>query len=182
MFTSLLSWVEQTRGVVTVDRIIAGAGPALSTGGAYTAVGNYPATEFTALLEQLAILDDTTPDDVQREFGKAAFPVLASLHPEWLDGISDLPALLTHIESIIHTEVRKLYPDAQPPLITAQRTDPGIVEVTYVSHRGLVPMCQGLIEGAAQFFGDAEDISLVEAERTGDTTRAVMQVRMARDA
>lgn len=179
IITSFLGWVEATRGVVTTDAIVVDAEPALSTGGAYTAVGNYPAGDFTALVEALAAREGRTSDEILREFGIAAFPQLGSLHPSWLEGMDDLYSLLSSIETVIHTEVRKLYDDARPPLITARREEDGSIEVTYASHRDLVPMCQGLIEGAARHFDEDCEVRIVSTDRLGDMTRAVMQVRMS---
>jgi hypothetical protein len=93
--------------------------------------------------------------------------------------MDDLYSLLSSIETVIHTEVRKLYDDARPPLITARREDDGSIEVTYASHRDLVPMCQGLIEGAARHFDEDCEVRIVSTDRLGDMTRAVMQVRMS---
>ena len=177
IITSFLGWVEATRGLVTEDAILVDAEPALSTGGAYTAVGNYPASDFTALVESLAAKEGKTTDEILREFGIAVFPQLGSLHPSWLDGMDDLYALLSGIESVIHTEVRKLYDDARPPLITARKEADGSIEVTYASHRDLVALCQGLIEGAARHFDEDCEVRIVSTDRQDDITRAVMQVR-----
>jgi hypothetical protein len=91
--------------------------------------------------------------------------------------MDDLYALLSGIESVIHTEVRKLYADARPPLITTSRQADGSLEVTYASHRDLVPLCQGLIEGAARHFDQECEVTIVSTDRVGDLTRAVMHVR-----
>jgi hypothetical protein len=181
LFTSFLGWVEATRGLVTVDAILTETEPNLSTGGAYTSVGDYPASELGALVERLAALEGTTSNDILREFGIAAFPQLGALHPSWMDGINDLFGLLSEIENVIHTEVRKLYSDSQPPLITATKHDDGTIEVTYKSHRGLVALCQGLIEGAAAHFDEECDVRVMSVDHEGEMTRAVMQVRKQGD-
>jgi hypothetical protein len=177
ILTSFLGWVEATRGLVVTDAMLVDAEPSLSTGGAYTSVGNYPASELSALAACLAAHEGVTSADILREFGIAAFPQLGALHPSWLEGMDDLYALLSRIEGVIHTEVRKLYSDAQPPLITAEKEQDGTIRVTYASHRDLVPLCQGLIEGAALHFGEDCDVDVVSVVREGDITRAVMEVR-----
>ena len=177
MFTSFLGWVEVTRGLITTDAILVDAQQSLSTGGAYTSVGDYPAGEFTALVQCLAAREGVTSDDILREFGIAVFPQLGALHPSWLDGMDDLYALLSRIEGVIHTEVRKLYSEALPPLITASKDQDGTLTVTYTSHRDLVPLCQGLIEGAAQHFDEDCDVRVVSVTREADMTRAVFEVK-----
>ncbi len=177
IITSFLSWVEATRGLVATDAILIDAEPALAGGGAYTAVGNYPASDFTALVSSLAAKEGRTTDAILREFGIAAFPQLGSLHPSWLEGMDDLFSLLSGIETVIHTEVRKLYDDARPPLITARRQADGSIEVTYASHRGLVSLCQGLIEGAARHYDDKAEVTVLSVLHDGDMTHAVLQVQ-----
>ena len=149
---------------------------ALSTGGAYTAVGNYPSVEFTDLIETLARMEGTPADEVMRDFGVAAFSQFGSLHPAWIEAMPDLYSLLSQIESMIHTEVRKLYADSRPPLINAWREEDGSITVTYSSHRGLVSLCQGLIQGAARHYDDDCDVSVVSVRHDGDMTHATLHV------
>lgn len=149
---------------------------ALSTGGAYTAVGNYPSAEFTDLIETLARMEGTPADEVMRDFGVAAFSQFGSLHPAWIEAMPDLYSLLSQIESMIHTEVRKLYADSRPPLINAWREEDGSITVTYSSQRGLVSLCQGLIQGAARHYDDDCDVSVVSVRHDGDMTHATLHV------
>ena len=176
MFTSFLSWVESTRGLSVTDTLLLQAEPALSTGGAYTAVGNYPAAEFTALVDELARMEGAPSDEVMRDFGVAAFSQFGSLHPAWVEAMPDLYSLLSQIESMIHTEVRKLYADSRPPLINAWREEDGSITVTYSSHRGLVALCQGLIQGAARHYDDDCDVSVTSVRHDGDMTHATLHV------
>lgn len=149
---------------------------ALSTGGAYTAVGNYPSAEFTDLVETLARMEGTPTDEVMRDFGVAAFSQFGSLHPAWIEAMPDLYSLLSQIESMIHTEVRKLYAESRPPLINAWREEDGSITVTYSSQRGLVSLCQGLIQGAARHYDDDCDVSVVSVRHDGDMTHATLHV------
>ena len=149
---------------------------ALSTGGAYTAVGNYPSAEFTDLVEALARMEGTPADEVMRDFGVAAFSQFGSLHPAWIEAMPDLYSLLSQIENMIHTEVRKLYADSRPPLVNAWREEDGSITVTYSSHRGLVSLCQGLIQGAARHYDDDCDVSVVSVRHDGEMTHATLHV------
>jgi hypothetical protein len=176
MFTSFLAWVEATRGLSATNALLLQAEPTLSTGGAYTAVGNYPFTEFTVLVDELARMEGTTSDETMRDFGVAAFSQFGSLHPSWVEAMPDLYSLLSQIESMIHTEVRKLYADSRPPLINAWREEDGSITVTYSSHRGLVALCQGLIQGAARHYDDDCDVSVVSVRHDGDMTHATLRV------
>lgn len=168
---SFTAWVEQTRDLATCDAIIRANENSLSTGAAYTTVGDYPTAEFQALVQSLADLEGRSPDEILREFGRDAYPLLASLHPEMVDGMTDLPSLLTGIEGTIHTDVRKLYPNARPPLVTAALRPDGDIAVRYRSHRNLAALCHGLLEGALATTGDGGTVSLVdEKDDSGFTT------------
>jgi hypothetical protein len=176
IFTSFLSWVESTRGLSVTHTLLLQTEAALSTRGAYTAVGNYPSAEFTDLVETLARMEGTPTDEVMRDFGVAAFSQFGSLHPAWIETMPDLYSLLSQIESMIHTEVRKLYADSRPPLINAWREEDGSITVTYSSHRGLVSLCQGLIQGAARHYDNDCDVSVVSVRHEGDMTHATLHV------
>lgn len=176
ILTSFVGWVEGTRGLIVCNDVISRCGDRLTTGGAYTSVGNYPAAELTMLAGSLAEMEGTSADEIMRDFGVAAFEQLGSLHPEWLEGMPDLLSLLSRIESVIHVEVRKLYSDSQPPLIGAQQRDDGAIYVTYESHRDLVALCQGLIEGAARHYGEHVSVTMIDTTTESGQTHATFLV------
>jgi len=87
-------WVEQTRGLPVCDAIIEAVKPDLTTGGAYTSEGDYPAAEFVKLAAALARREGRTAADIMREFGRDAYGALASLHPAMVEGMSDIASLV----------------------------------------------------------------------------------------
>ena len=54
---------------------------------------------------------------------------------------------------MIHVEVKKLFPEAEPPKITFVDPAPNELILTYRSRRRLCSLMAGLLEGAAAFFG-----------------------------
>ncbi|MGA0011106.1 MAG: heme NO-binding domain-containing protein [Candidatus Nanopelagicales bacterium] len=176
ILASFVGWVESTRGFVVCDEVINRCADRLTTGGAYTSVGDYPAAEFTMLAGSLAEMESTSADAIMRDFGVAAFEQLGSLHPEWLEGMPDLISLLSRIEPVIHVEVRKLYSDSQPPLIRARQDDDGAIYVTYESHRDLVALCHGLIEGAARHYGERGAVEMTDRTTVDGRTHATFLV------
>ena len=56
------------------------------------------------------------------------------------------------MDDIIHPEVRKVYPDAEVPGFATVAVDGGL-RVTYTSRRALCALADGLIVGAASWFG-----------------------------
>ncbi len=169
---SFTAWVEQTRGLAMVDAIINDVAGQLSTDGAYTLVGDYPTAEFQALVGALAARESRAADDVMQEFGRDSFPALAGLHPEMIEGMDTLTDLLLGIEDVIHTDVRKLYPESRPPLINAYREDDGRIQVTYQSHRDLSALCHGLLEGAVASYGLTCAVEKVHEEHPEGATMA----------
>lgn len=176
---SFVGWMENTRGLTVADAVITACEPDLSTGGAYTTVGDYPAAEFRLLVDELARREGTSSETVMREFGRDAYGVLAGMHPELTQGMPDLASLLTSIEDVIHADVRKLYAHSQPPLIRAVELPHGQIEVTYRSHRHLTPLCHGLIEGAVAHFGGGQIVEVIEETLDGDDAVARFLVRSA---
>jgi hypothetical protein len=85
--------------------------------------------------------------------------MLAERYPVFFAGhASALPFLLT-LNDIIHVEVRKLYPGAEVPQFDFETPQPGVLVMRYRSARSLCWLAEGLIEGAAEHFGERVDIS-----------------------
>jgi len=151
VFTEFLDMVEAAHSADMVDAIIAEAQPA--NGGAYTAVGTYPAAEMGALVGALARHTETPAPELLRSFGQHVFARFAIAYPAFFDGVDDVLAFLASIEDVIHIEVRKLYPDAELPSLEATAMGPGGMRLVYRSPRCMADFAEGLIEGAATHFG-----------------------------
>ena len=152
VFTEFLEMVEEVHSPETVDAILAEAAP--PHGGAYTAVGTYPAKEMAALVGALARQVETPAQDLLRGFGQHIFGRFVALYPEFFDGVADTFDFLGRIETVIHTEVLKLYPDAELPTVLAERLAEDRLRVTYRSPRCMADFAEGLIEGAATHFAE----------------------------
>ena len=59
---------------------------------------------------------------------------------------------------MIHTEVRKLYPDAQLPQFDCTRSDDGL-KMLYSSPRHFGDLAEGLIKGAVAYFGGGIEVT-----------------------
>lgn len=176
MFTGFAEWVESTRGLQVLDEVYTSLGTRLSSGGAYTSVGNYPSAELHYLAQALGDMEGREADQILVDFGEAAFPALVRLAPETVAQCSDVEGLLEIIESVIHTEVRKLHSDAQPPLIASRRLVNGDLEVTYSSHRDFTYLCRGLILGAARWFDADATVRVISKSQKNLQTVSVLEV------
>lgn len=83
--------------------------------GAYTSLGNYPDQSMQALVMAASRTLDVSPFDVLRWFGQQAMPLLANLYPGFFSAQPSTRPFLLSVNSIIHPEVRKLYPEADCP-------------------------------------------------------------------
>ena len=153
VFTEFLDMVEGQFGLDTTEKIIERS--ALPNGGAYTSVGTYDHGELAGMVGHLSAITGIAPPALVRAFGEHMFPILAAAHPHVLAGVNSCFGLLEIVESGIHKEVRKLYPNAELPEIRCRRLDEARLEVTYRSARPFADLAEGLIRGCARHFGES---------------------------
>lgn len=151
IFTELILFVERHCDIVTAEQIIEEA--SLENSGAYTAVGNYPHQEVLQLVGAASSVLQCSKRDLMRQFGKELFPRLYESHPDFFaENVDNAPLFLERVQSHIHDEVIKLYPDSSPPKVHVSRKN-GFLLVDYESHRPFALVALGLIEGCYEYFG-----------------------------
>lgn len=165
VFTEFLEMVESKWGLATVDRVIQGA--ALPNNGAYTSVGTYPHGEMIRLVIALEKESGIPFPVLLKSFGEALFGGLSKNYPHLIEGVDDCLSLLHHIEDIIHVEVKKLYPESNPPMFEGERLDKDTLKLRYTSHRSMADVAEGLIIGCSNHFGDQLSIDRLEANEEG---------------
>ncbi len=150
VFTEFMDMVEDRFSADMVDDIIDDA--AVSSGGAYTAVGRYDHKEMVALVAALSRHSGLAVDDLIHAFGHHLFGRFVERYPVFFSEVHSPVDFLMSVETHIHTEVRKLYPDAELPSIKSQPIGATQIEVEYASVRPFGILAQGLIEGAMRHF------------------------------
>lgn len=151
IFTEFLTMVEKSFDLDMVDTIISQSD--LPSGGSYTAVGTYHHTEIVALVTNLSKETGTPIPDLLTAYGTYLFSSLTRLYPQFVNHTSDPLDFLEQVETYIHVEVRKLYPEAELPSFTSERHGNGnILHLIYESGRHLEDVCHGLINGALNHF------------------------------
>lgn len=176
VFCEFLDFVEETAGYDIVDAMILAANP--PSGGAYTAVGRYEFSEMAALVGALSKILGRPAPELIVDFGRRLFRRLVALHPHFLADARDPLAFLATVEGKIHVEVKKLYPDAELPSLSARWLGPDALELDYRSCRPLGALCLGLIEGCGAYFQTA---LAVETTPTADGLRIVVRRAAAAD-
>ena len=136
-------------------------------GGAYTSLGNYPDTDMNALVAAAAAKLGKPPEDVLRWFGQQAMPLLAKRYPSLFVQHTNSRSFVLSVNSIIHPEVRKLYPGADCPFFHFTDTADDGLTIGYESSRDLLALAQGFIEGAAQVYQEEVEIKQLVCPHSG---------------
>ena len=160
IFREFIDYAEDAFGLEVVDKILSAGN--LPSGGAYTSVGTYDSAELAQMLSHLAELKGVPSVKLLRGFGEHLFRRLAQAYSNMVDRADSAFGLLKNVDSYIHVEVRKLYPDAELPVFTHELEGPDRMKLVYRSARALADLAEGLIRGCAAHFG--ENIELVRKD------------------
>lgn len=162
VFTEFIDMVEARYSPELMDEVIEAAAP--PNGGAYTAVGQYDHHELVKMVVELSARTGKTVPELVRTFGEYLFGRFHQGYGHLFAGMDDAFHMLSSIESIIHPEVRKLYPDARPPRFDIGGDGINTLEMTYRSDRHFGDLAEGLITACIAHFNEnigirREDIS-----------------------
>lgn len=180
VFTELIEMVEEDLGLEIADRMIAGA--QTKEDGAYTAVGTYDHGELIKLVVSLSKETGIPVAELVQTFGRHLFTQFSKLYPQFFQGIDSALRFLPLVESYIHVEVRKLYPDAELPSFDCVEGD-GTLEMTYRSKRPFADLAEGLVRAAVDYFDDDLDVAREDlGEQNGTEARFALCPRSAANA
>ena len=160
VFTEFLEMAENRFSTQTIKQLIEQAD--LPSKGIYTSVGTYDYHEMVTLVTHLSGLVGNSVPDLLKEFGRYLLKRFAAKFPHFFEGISSTLDFLPRVESFVHLEVKKLYPDAELPTFSCVLPKPGQLEMTYRSTRNLPDLAEGLILGCAEYFGESLAIEKTE--------------------
>ncbi len=157
VFTEFFELVESRFGFSMSQRILDMANPA--SGGIYTAVGTYPNSEMKALVRSLSEASGLSESQLYQVYGEYLFRKLVDRYQGFIVGKRDALTLLESINDQIHVEVRKLYPDAELPSFSSQRTGLHQLILEYRSDRGMAALAHGLILGCGHHYQEQLEIA-----------------------
>ena len=161
VFTKFIEMVETQYSIETAEDMISACN--LPGGGAYTSVGTYDHREMVSLLQQLSQMTGRPIPDLLRAYGNFLFGQFARMYPAFFDGIQSSIEFAGRIESVIHVEVLKLYPDAELPKFDVTSITPDNLQFVYRSDRHLGDLAHGLLEACIIHFGERETVTLTRA-------------------
>ncbi len=128
--------------------------------------GTYPAEDLLALVGSAVAAYEQPVDELLRAFGRHAFPSLARSVPELMVGLDDPHTFLMKLESVIHTEVRKLDHEANPARFVATEVSPHELVLAYESGFGLFPLVEGFLDGLGDWYDAPLHHELISTEGT----------------
>lgn len=163
IFVELIEMAESIAGEEQVDEIIDTCD--LSSGGAFTSVGNYPCSDLMQLVEAFGKALDAPVDKLQSDFGGWMFKKFVQSYPSFFRGKEDAFTMLESIENEVHVEVRKLYPEVELPSFDTERVSENELKMIYTSERPLVAFCEGMIKACVEHFGRTASISHVDRKQ-----------------
>lgn len=161
VFTEFLEMIEDVYSPEVADQVILRAGSA--TDGAYTSVGTYDHRELVRMLAALSDITAVPGPELLRAFGAHLAGRFAVSYRGFFDAAPTLLDLLASIDSHIHVEVLKLYPDAELPRFEVVSRDAHRIGLVYRSGRHMHDLALGLIEGAAAWYGTPVDVEMSPA-------------------
>ena len=164
VFNLLERATAESHGEDLWDDVLAVAG----LDGAYTSLGSYPDAHLSRLVAAISEATEKPPDDVIRWLGRSAMPHLAASNPRFFEPHADTRDFLLTLNDIIHPEVRKLYPGADVPDFEMHVDADGGMRIRYDSHRKMCAFAEGLIQGAAAYYGQEVSISQPRCMNRGD--------------
>lgn len=157
IFTEFIAMAESQFGMNTVDAMFDRA--AVPSGGGYAATGTYPHTELVSLVSALSGLAGVAVPELVRGYGRHLFSRLAASFPQYLSRSSSAFEFICSVDSYIHVEVRKIYPEAELPRFVSRLSPDGrSLELEYHSPRRFDELAHGLLEGTLAHFGTGATI------------------------
>ena len=157
VFTEFMAHVETHHGLVFLEDMIDECDA--ETKGAYTTVGTYPCSELVKLIGTLSEKTGEDISEIITGFGRQLAVSFKNSFPQYYKD-DDYFDFVECVESRIHIDVRKLYPDAElPEFKTISRSGTELV-VDYISARKLEHLALGLLEASAAHFDETVSVSM----------------------
>ena len=171
VFTEFLELVEKEFGLEIVQRIIDECD--LATGGVYTSVGTYSHKEMFKMVGKLSEIKDIPIPALLNIYGEYFFTTLSRDYTKFMEQ-PNLFSFLESIETYIHPEVLKLYPEAELPSFGTDLKSEKEMRLDYSSSRKMSDLAVGLIKGAANYYN--EEVDIVKISEDDDGARVMLKI------
>ncbi len=166
VFTEFMEMVEDRFSPDVLDDIL--DSPDVDSDGAYTSVGYYDHHDMVKMVVALSKRVDVPVDDLIEAFGEHMFGILIGKYPMLKAGNECTLDFLETVDSTVHREVLKLYPQAELPKFDSQRLGDDHLLMAYRSKRPFSLLALGLIKGCASYYGEKLEISHQSEDHDGE--------------
>ena len=156
VFTEFFDFVEGRYSPEIAEQLIERS--ALPSKGIYTSVGTYDHEEMVTLVSNLSAIITIGVPDLLKEFGRHLLKQFVIMFPPFFAGITSTFEFLPKVDSLVHVEVKKLYPDAELPVFSCIFPVSDQLQMTYESNRNLPDLAEGLILGCLDHFGEQMEV------------------------
>lgn len=165
VFTTFNKMVELELGLSSWDKLIQETKPL--SGGVYTAGDNYDEKELFVFVDKISDWTKIKKEDLLFSFGEFLLLQLTNRYQKFFEGKNFISFLLS-VDSIIHYEVKKIFPDASFPKIDYEIKSENHIVLIYQSKRKLCYLAEGLISGAAIYFKESYELVHSDCMLKGD--------------
>lgn len=172
VFTEFIDMAESMFGLDTMDYVIESAN--LPSGGIYTAVGTYDHAEMIQLVVGLSQRTEISVSNLLKIYGKHLFFVLMKSYSHFFPKIKNAFDLFEQVDTHIHLEVLKLYPDAELPKFDVKRIDSNTIEMLYKSERKMADFADGLIEAALEYYNETANVQIINLNDSGSLVKFII--------
>ncbi len=149
IFSIFNEMIEEKFGLAMWDRMIEETKPISK--GVYTSGQTYNESELFSYVGFLSKITNKAGQELVRSFGSFMATKLPRIYPEFYTK-KTFKEFLKSIDSVIHVEVKKLYPGANLPSFSYEDPAPNKLIMIYKSPRKLCHLAEGLIAGSAQHY------------------------------
>ncbi len=160
VFTQYLEMVEEKFGFDISDEMIEKSG----VSGVYTQAGNYPATDLLAMVKSLSEITNISVADLVFTYGEHLFEILIKIYPEPVKKYNNSFEFISNVESVVHPEVKKLYPDSDLPTFELLSMDEKKMVIVYKSSKPMMDFAKGLMIGCAKHYNEDLEVSYDEPQ------------------
>ena len=157
VFTEFIEFVEENYGFDTADVMLE---PEEGLEKVYTQGGNYPTEELIGLILSVNETEKVEVEEIVYNFGIYLFPKLVRMAPFLIQDSNKTLDVISKVDSYIHIEVKKLYPEAELPKFKVDKLDSNYLEIEYLSEKRLEILAKGLMMGVAKHFNETIEVEL----------------------
>ncbi|OCQ22147.1 hypothetical protein A7985_10180 [Pseudoalteromonas luteoviolacea] len=113
---------------------------------------NYPDEQLVELVNIVVGKMGISISEAHFSFGQWLYPKLSNLLPSQFTQYPHPAHVLKQLDDLHHVELKKLYPDAQPPAFQYNVTGPYTAQLIYTSPRRLFDLVKGVLAGMSSYY------------------------------